>query len=194
MKTLSSRSGIGLVGLIVILCVLFALSAVLVPQAFSEGARVEQVLELRDTLQQACAHYHRDTARYPIEYSGTSYHASPFHELHMAQSHTGWRGPYLQEPLRGEANPWGGAVHLYRDLLVNGMSGWDLDQDGIAELTAQENASVLYLTLISMEAAKEVDQFIDEEDLARGATWDRSGQVVYDATRQALWILILRGA
>ncbi len=177
--------------LIVVLSVLIALSAILVPSIGSvmEDSKVSQLAVLYDTLKEASARHNFDTGRFAIEYSGSNYVASSYHDLAMEQSYAGWKGPYIEEPVNSKHNPWKGNLHLYRNLLVNGLTGWDLDRDGTYEVTAQGDACVLWLQNVPEGSAEELDEALDT-GVGDGVDWRTAGRIQWSGG--TMWMLVFQ--
>ena len=195
MKSLTVRlqrahqGGFTLMELVVVIAVLVALAALLVPAISSvmDDAKVSEVASLFDSTKKAATRHNFDTGRFAHEYTGPSYLAAGHHELSMEQSYSGWKGPYLEEPLNLKHNPWGGNVHLYNYLLVNGLQGWDLDRDGTHEHTSQTRACVLWMNQVPEEAAEQLDESLDT-GTERDTDWRAAGRLQW--RNGTLWILV----
>jgi prepilin-type N-terminal cleavage/methylation domain-containing protein len=191
MRKSAREPGFTLLEFVVVLSVLVALSAMLLPAlgGVFDGSRSAAVLELVETLEEGCARLYRDSGRFGHEYTGASYAAPLHHELSREQEYEGWKGPYLAEPLAPGDNPWGGSIHLYNNLLVNGATGWDLDQNGQAERASQEKSCVLWMTEVPEDSARDVDRKVDPPTEPT-VDWRGAGRVQW--REGTLWVLVYR--
>ena len=191
----AGTAGFSLLEVVVVISVLVAMAAVLVPSLGSvmESSKVAEVASLTDALKSACTIHYMDTSRFPYEYTGARYSAAQYHGLSKEQTYAGWKGPYLEEPLGAGHHPWKGSLHLYNLLLVNGLAGWDLDLDGTYELTTQENTCVLWMNRVPEEAAEDIDDALDKGDLGSGVYWKTAGRVQWASPGGGtLWVMIYR--
>lgn len=186
----TNERGFTLMELVVVVAVLIALSALLIPAVSGvlEDAKVAQVVTEVNSLKTACAKHYMDTGSFAHEYCGTQYMVQPQHrQLTAPQTYRGWKGPYIESPL-DTGNPWGGRVHLYATLLVNGLTGWDLDYDGNPELTTADTANVLWLSDVPADQAEAIDEALDPP-VASGGDWRTSGRVQWNENGY-LWVMI----
>ena len=191
------QRGFTLLELVVVISVLVALAALLVPALDSvmDDAKVAETATLYDTLKKACTQHYLDTSRYAHEYTGARYVQPNHHELAQEQTYAGWRGPYLEDSLGTENNPWKGNIHLYNYLLVNGLPGWDLDRDGNYEFTTQDRACVLWMTSVSEASAEALDEAMDRGDLGSGVDWRQAGRLQWSsASGGTIWMLVFRNS
>ncbi|TAJ04419.1 MAG: hypothetical protein EPO68_16900 [Planctomycetota bacterium] len=149
-----------------------------------DGGHAGQVVQTVESLRRACASYRIDTCSFATELTG---HAAMHRQLSANPGVAGWHGPYLETPLSGAQNPWGGRIDLYDDVRANGwIQGFDLDGNG--ELDAQTEANMLVLEAVPAPGASAIDAALE-----RGAPgeWMASGRVRYDALAQRLYVLVL---
>ena len=192
MKALrKGKGGFTLIELVVVITVLIALSALLVPAVSGvlDDSKVAEIAATVNAAKTACAKHYHDTGTFPREYCGSYYLQYPQHrQLSANQTYRGWRGPYLEEPIESP-NPWNGGIHLYNYALVNGISGWDLDYDGSYEITSQQEANVLWMSGVDEEIAESIDEAIDPP-VVQGGDWRVSGRVQYNSSNRYCWVMV----
>ncbi|MGH7151185.1 MAG: hypothetical protein ACREIU_10820, partial [Planctomycetota bacterium] len=100
----------------------------------------------------------------------------------------GWKGPYLEAPLRNVDNPFGGTVRLLDslDAANSGGAGFDLLGSGSPNRTGAGNC--VRFDGVPMSIARLVDESIDR---GVAGAWTQTGAVEYEATTQQLFVFVL---
>ena len=181
----AKQAGFSLLEIIIAVSVIAILAGVISLRSGNviDSARATKVVGLANTLKLACASYHADTGTYAREYAGSSIGNR---RLSGTQTVTGWNGPYIEAPLSVTGtNPYGGRINVYDRPNASSVSGFDIDGDGIEDVTTLGN--IMYLDSVEDVEAKRIDNLMDA---GLGGTWGDSGRVRYDAPNKRLLILI----
>jgi hypothetical protein len=97
---------------------------------FRDHRHAQRIVDLAEELSSAAVSFRKDVGRAAIEFTasrdGESYVHPRFHELSMPQSSRGWQGPYLDQPLSRDMNPYGQAIYLQNDLSASPAHGFVL--------------------------------------------------------------------
>jgi len=184
----SARGGFTLLELIVVIAILAILAGILTPIAKSaiDDARATKIGGVADTLSKAAQKYYFDTNSVAREYSNTT--ATTNRRLTLqAGGVTGWKGPYLDKPLRDADNPFAQPIRLLDNLdaATPGAAGFDLLGTGTPNQTG--TGAVVEVYGVPQAIAQIVNDTLD-----RGVpgSWMTTGSVEYDATTQRVYIYV----
>ena len=181
----SPRAGFSLLEIVIAISVLAIIAGVVGLRSGSviEKSKATNALQMIDTLKSASIMYHTDTGQFAREYAG--YGASA-RNLTATQSVAGWAGPYIENQLPVNANPWGGTTHLYNTVTAgNWIPGFDFDGDGTLDVTGAGN--MVYMQRADEAAAQAVDAAIDK---STPGNWNETGRVRYVSSGQRLLVLV----
>ena len=189
MKT-GKRRGFTLVEIIVVVAVLVLLAAIVIPSVGSVGtdAKAAKILSIVDSLKKAVTMHYTDTGRLAIEYSGSNYASSDYHQLSLSQSYSGWNGPYIDHPLTTGDNPFGGFVLLYSDLTGGSAkpNGFDLTGSGTASATG--SGQFVAFSNVPESVAETIDDALDN---GIPGDWETTGRVEYSSDNNGTVMIFL---
>lgn len=171
-----ASGGFTLVELTVVVAVIVALAAVVVPMVGSarrEG-QVESLLQVVDTLRGSCQRYWADMGTTATEFSDST--ATTDHQLSLAQSSPDWKGPYISQPLTEGDNEFGGKVRVFNSLNSALGGGFRLVSASGPRLRGTGN--FVRFTNIPQDVAQLCDDALD--DNVPGA-WRNGGRVRWSA-------------
>jgi general secretion pathway protein G len=180
--------GFTLLELIVVIAILALLAGILTPIAKSaiDDARGAKISAVVDALSKASQKYYVDTNAVAREYSNSTATADRRLTLQPAGV-TGWKGPYLDKPLRDADNPFGAPIRLLDDLnqATPGAAGFDLLGTGTPNHTG--TGAAVQIDAVPQNIAQIVNDTLD-----RGVPgdWMTTGSIEYDATAQRLWVYV----
>jgi len=177
--------GFSLVELTVVVAIIVALAAVVIPVVGSarEDRHVAQMLRVVDALRGACLKYYSDTGSCARELSSSD--AAIDHQLALRHTVGGWRGPYINPVLSQGDNPFGGTVHVYGGLGMAFQGGFRLTS-GSGAITAKGLGNFVRFTSIPSSVAKGIDAQLDE---GIPGPWKKGGRVTYSGTNLYIFLL-----
>lgn len=185
MKNRMNSGGFTLVELTVVVAIIVALAAVVVPMVGSakRDGEVAEILQVVDSLRNACQKHYSDTGTCAREYSGSN--AKTNHQLALAQTTTGWKGPYISQALTQGDNPYGGTVNVYASLGSAYQGGFRLTS-GSGALTAKGVGNFVRFTKVPADIAKLVNDALDK---GVSGNWKKGGRVTYSGTNLYVFLL-----
>jgi general secretion pathway protein G len=113
------ESGFTLIEMLVVMAILAILVGLVVPHFFGiiEDADVAYIMAQHHQMRTAVFLYHRDTGRWPTEWSGAPVDEVARRQLWHAANVSGWRGPYIDRPIL-QRNRWGGHWGVEANVLI----------------------------------------------------------------------------
>jgi prepilin-type N-terminal cleavage/methylation domain-containing protein len=144
--------------------------------------KATRVVQLIDTLKKAAAQYHADTNRFAIERMNGNL---ANRDLSGTQTVAGWQGPYLESPLTAGMHPSSGTMHLFDTSVVNGNTGFDIDGNGVLDVT--DSCNTLWLNNVTQVDAQAIDTVFDK---GIAGNWYDSGRVKWNSTTSQCWVLV----
>ncbi|HET6203637.1 MAG TPA: prepilin-type N-terminal cleavage/methylation domain-containing protein [Planctomycetota bacterium] len=183
--------GFTLLELVVVIAILAVLAGILTPIAKSaiDDSRATKIVAVYSALSKASQKYYFDTNGLAREYSDdTATTNRRFSSDPASLGVVGWKGPYLDKPLRDADNPFGTTVRLLDslDLATPGAAGFDLLGTGAPNRTGTGNC--VRFDGVPSNIARLVDETLDR---GTPGTWSQTGTVEYDAATQQLFVFIL---
>lgn len=177
--------GFTLIELTVVVAIIIALAAIIVPMVGSakRDGQAAELLQVIDSLRGACMKYHSDTGTLPIEVSTSATVAN--HKLSLAQSITGWKGPYLDHSISAGDNPFGGSVEVL-DNLSTVPGGFDLLGGGTN--TATGPGSCVRFTNVPADIHLLIEAALDQGVAGTNTT---TGRVKYTATGGVMTVYLM---
>lgn len=145
---------------------------------FRDNRNAQQIVDLAEKLSAACVAFHKDVGRPAVEFTaskdGVSYVHPRFHELSMPQSIRGWQGPYIEEPLSREMNPFGQSIYLQSKLSAYPAHGFVLH--GITQKKSEGPGQFVVFHGVPSRVGEQIDAILDEKVGGR-QTWKSRGRV-----------------
>ncbi|MEE9393667.1 MAG: hypothetical protein V3W41_14285 [Planctomycetota bacterium] len=138
--------------------------------------RVAELIDTTRTLETACRQHYADTKTFALEFSPsrTGQYSSPrYHQLSMSPGTSGWRGPYLEQPLSSEDNPFGGAVYLQNKLGADPARGFKLRSSTPSAPLRDGPGQYIVFYGVPKEIALAVNERLDGDD----QEWQEQGRV-----------------
>lgn len=179
-NTAPSRNHAGwtLIELTVVIGILVALAAVVVPMVSSslEDARIARILDTVDVLRKASHRFHSDLGSYAIEHSRRS--RPDQHQFALEQNDVRWKGPYIDHPLGRGDNPYDGHVIVLNKLSTANFGGFRVIGAGGPRLRGRGN--FVRFTNIPQEVARRIDDLL--EPGVQG-NWKRTGRLTWRGGR-----------
>jgi len=127
MDKIRGNAGFTLLELTVVVAIIVALAAVVIPmvgQAKRDG-QVAEVLQLVDSLRTAVHRFYSDAGKAPQEFGDST--TATDHQLASKQTAIkNWAGPYIDHPLTSGDSPYGGFVKVFSSLDTSIESGFYL--------------------------------------------------------------------
>ena len=167
-------AGFTLIELTVVIAIIVALAAVVIPmvgQAKRDG-QVSAILKLVESLRTAAMKHHSDTGR--IAREDGSKRGPNQHHLAIRQTTTGWSGPYIDHALTDGDNPYGGTVIVFDSLDQANQGGFDLLGRGSNSATGPGN--FLRLTNVPEDIGRLVNDALDQ---GVPGNWRQRGRVQF---------------
>lgn len=189
MKQVRVKGGFTLLELTVVVAIIVALAAVVIPmvgQARRDG-QVAEVLQVVDSLRTGVHRFHADTGRCPVELSSSSDPAN--HHLSLDQTDIpGWNGPYVDHVITTGDNPFGGAVEVHDDLDASVRNGFNILGGG--SKTSTGTGSFVRFGTFPRDLARRVDDALDE---GISGNWQHTGRVIWRNDVMDVFLLDLDG-
>ncbi|MAG56461.1 MAG: hypothetical protein CMJ83_09235 [Planctomycetes bacterium] len=184
-KRFLNAGGFTLVELTVVVAIIVALAAVMVPMVGSakRDGQVAEILQMVDPLRSASQKYYADTGTVGREYSGSN--STSNHQFSLKQSVPGWNGPYISQALTKGDNPFGGHVYVYNSLNSAYQSGFRLTS-GSAGLTARGPGNFVRLTNVPLDIAELVNKALDD---GVSGNWRKGGRVTYSGSNLYIFMM-----
>ena len=190
MQRMRNVAGFTLMELVVVVAIMVALAAVVVPMVGSakRDAQVAQVLQVTDSLRTACMKFHADTAKLAKEDSNAD--GANGHQLALAQENiSGWKGPYISQALAKSEHPFGGRVNVFKSLDDAQGNGFDLTGDGTLDATGEGNFVRFYA--MPEEIATLIDEALDD---GVAGEWGTTGRVRYGENQVDIFLFDTDGS
>ena len=176
-RTKLREAGFTLMELVVAIVIMTLLAGIAIPafRSLQDDAKVAKLLAVVDTVRMACQKHYADTSRFAVEYSENE--AVGSHQLFQKQAYAGWKGPYLDQPLRPSDNPFSGRIYVARRFTMNGP--WQLENNafylsGASGPATTGRGNYICFTNVPEARARQVDEALD-----RGVKgdWKKYGRV-----------------
>ena len=188
MGRFQGQRGFTLLELTVVVAIIVALAAVVIPmvgQAKRDG-QVADVLQLIDSVRNGAMKYNADTGKCAEEFGSST--ADGKHQLFLSQSVTGWNGPYIDHALSRGDNPYGGYVNVYNTLDSSIFAGFDLV--GRGSNTAKGIGNFLRISNFPEDMAQLVNDALDD---GIGGDWKATGRVQWKGGKLDVFLLDVDG-
>ena len=162
-----------LIELVLVIAIVVILAAAMVPivREAREGARVSEILRLSDTLKLACQQYYTDTGTYAVESSPAPPSNPLVHGLAGDDGKAGWNGPYINNFISSDDNPYNLAIVVGR---VKAPIEFDLDGNGTVDRTV---GNFLQISGVPDSAVKKINDQFDSH--LGDSNWENTGRVEY---------------
>ncbi|NOX59375.1 MAG: prepilin-type N-terminal cleavage/methylation domain-containing protein, partial [Planctomycetes bacterium] len=183
------RKAFTLLEVLIVVIVIGILAALIIPQ-MSEAAgsaKVSRIIQLVDATRTAVQTHHADTGKLAREFSNST--ATIEHQLSIRQDSYNWNGPYLDRPLAGGENPYGGIVRVYDRFDEGPAQPVGFDLLGRGSDTATGAGQYLLVTQISEIVGREIDAILD-----RGVSgdWRATGRVEWANQSAMIYLMDLQ--
>ncbi len=178
--------GFTLLELVLVVTILIALAAIVVPGVASTGAdhQVARIMDLVGSFRFAAMRFYAETGRLPRELApdGSSYLGAADHELAAPQPGVpGWKGPYVDHALTKGDNPCGSAW------LGLSADPWSFDLSGSGVAPPAAPLCRLIVRGCKPEVAALADKALDE---GVPGDWRATGRLQYDALAEEINVLL----
>ncbi len=155
------NSAFTLLEILIVVIIIGILAALIIPQVSEAAgdAKVGRLIRLIDATRTAVQAHHADTGRLSREFSNST--ATGEHQLTLKQTYNNWNGPYLDRPLSGAENPFGGIVRVYDRFDAGPAHPVGFDLVGRGSDTSTGAGQYLLITEISETVGRQIDAMID---------------------------------
>lgn len=155
------RGAFTLLEILIVVIVIGILAALIIPQMSQAAgdAKVTRVIQLVDSVRTAVQAHHADTGRLAREFSNSD--ATAEHHLSIRQTYLNWNGPYIDRPLTGGENPFGGIIRVYDRFDAGPAHPVGFDLIGRGSDTATGAGQFILLTQINETVARQLDEILD---------------------------------
>ncbi|MBN3039553.1 MAG: hypothetical protein JW867_00320 [Candidatus Omnitrophica bacterium] len=154
---------------------IIAILAILIINIMSSArieAKASKILDLAEAVKHSCKMYESDTGTFVQ--SSTAMPFDPLWQgLTQDDGSPGWNGPYMQEPLTIEDNPFRGMIWVAQNINAD----YDLDGDGSADVAAGNPGNAILFYDVPEKAAQYIDASLDR---AIAGDWKVTGRVRYE--------------
>ncbi len=160
-RSVNQRGAFTLLEILIVVIVIGILAALIIPQ-MSEAAgdaKVSRIIQLVDSVRTAVQAHHADTGQLAREFSNST--AASEHQLAINQEYYNWNGPYIDRPLAGGENPYGGIVRVYDRFDAGPAHPVGFDLIGRGSDTATGAGQFILLTQINESVARAIDAVLD---------------------------------